>query len=114
MIKKRRSTGKKTAKSGSQHKKLEEKEHKLHVQIGQLEEFIAGSPLRDRKHKIATRDIISAPERSRQASPKRKKRLNKHLQTARQERHHHLFNFVCLLLLLCSMLFWLFRPVFLG
>lgn len=114
MTKKRRSSGKKSAKSGSQRKNLEETEHKLHAQIGQLEEFIANSPFRDRKHKMATRDVIAPPAHTRKPSTKRKKRLNKHMQTARQERHHHLFNFVCLFLLLCAMLYWLFRPAFLG
>jgi len=114
MTKKRRSSGKKSAKPGSQRRKLEEKEHKLHAQIGQLEEFIASSPFRDRKHKIATRDIIAAPERSKKPSTRRKKRLNKHMQTERQERHHHLFNFLCLFVLLCAMIYWLFRPAFLG
>lgn len=111
MIKKRRSSGKKTTESGSHHKNLEEKQHKLHVQIGQLEEFIADSPFRDRKHKLATRNIIPAPERSRKAPAKRKKRLSrKDKQAARQERHHHLFNFFCLFLLLCAILYWLFHP----
>ncbi len=111
MNKKRRSSGKKPAKRGSQRKELEETEHKLHAQIGQLEEFIANSPFREEKREIATRNIISPPERTKKSATKRKKRLNKHMQTAREERHHHLFNFLCLFLLLCAMLYWLFLPV---
>lgn len=110
MIKKSRSTGKKSAKRGPQRKNLEEEEHKLHAQIGQLEDFIASSPFRDSKHKIATRDIISPAKRSRTPSSRRKKKLSKHMQTARQERHHHLFNFFCLFLVLCALLYWLFLP----
>jgi len=73
MIKKRRSTSKKPAAPGSRRKSLAEKQHKLHAQIGKLEEFIAGSPFEERQRKIATRDLIPPPERSRQASPKKKK-----------------------------------------
>jgi hypothetical protein len=113
MNKKRRSSGKKPATPGSRRKHLEDKQHKLHAQIGKLEEFIAGSPFQERRRKIATRDIIAPPEHSRQAAPKRKKRLSrKHKLAARQERHRHLFNFFCLFLLLCAILYWLFHPVF--
>ncbi len=113
MRKKRISSTKKFTKPGNRRKNLEEKEQKLHAQIGRLEEFIADSPFRERKHRIATRNIISAPERPRRATSQKKKRQSrKHQKIARQERHHHLFNFFCLFLLLCAMLYWLFQTAF--
>lgn len=113
MKKQRRSSGKKSPAKGSHRKNLEQTEQKLHAQIGRLEEFIADSPFRERKHKIATRDIISPHGGHRRNSSQKKKRLSrKHQQVARQERHHHLFNFFCLFLVLCAMLYWLFRSAF--
>jgi len=113
MTKKRRSSGKKSVAPGSRRKSLAEKEHKLHAQIGKLEEFIAGSPFRDRRHTLTTRNIIPPPERHRRRPAKRKKRLSrKHKEAARQERHRHLFHFFCLFLLVCATLYWLFLSAF--
>lgn len=113
MIKKRRSSGKKPADPVARRKSLEKKEQVLHARIGQLEDFIASSPFRDRKHSLSTRDIIPPPECRRQTPAKREKRLNrKHKEAVRQERHQHLFNFFCLFLLLCAMFYWLFHSVF--
>ena len=113
MNKKRRSPRKKNTAPGSRRKELDETEQILHARIGKLEEFIADSPFRESKHRIATRNIISAPRQHQKHSGKKKKRVSrKLLQAARQERHRHLFNFFCLFLLLCAMLYWLLQASF--
>lgn len=113
MKKQHRSSEKKSPPRGSRRQNLEDTEQKLHAQIGRLEEFIADTPFRERKRKIVTRNIIAPPARQRRNSATKKKRLSrKHQKVARQERHRHLFNFFCLFLLLCAMLYWLFQTVF--
>lgn len=112
MNKKKRSASQKTSRKASKGQSLEETEEILHAQIGRLEEFIAESPFRERKQKIARHNVISAPENTRRnATTKVKRQTRRHIKAARQERHRHLFNFFALFLLLCAMLYWLFQTI---
>lgn len=112
MNKKKLSSSQKSPRKTSKRQSLEKTEEILHAQIGRLEEFIAESPFRERKQKIARRNVISPPENSRcNATTKVKRQTRRHIKAARQERHRHLFSFFVLFLLLCAMLYWLFQTI---
>ncbi len=96
-------------------RQLEEAEYTLHAQIGQLENFIAGSPFREKKRWYDNRDMVPPPDRfsaSRSAATAANtgRRLSRReVMEMKQERNKHAFTFFCLFLAVCALLYWLLQ-----
>lgn len=85
----------------------------LHAKIGELEDFIAGSPFRERHSRFKTRDTVPPPERMNRSSGsgRRRQPTRAELEAMRNDRLSHLFTFVCLFAAVCAMLYWLVKMV---
>jgi len=92
---------------------LDDETQTLHAKIGELEDFIAGSPFRERHSRFKTRDTVPPPERTtRSASSSRRRQPTRaEMEAMRNERMSHLFTFVCLFAAVCAMLYWLVKMV---
>ena len=99
----------------SSKRNLDDESQMLHAKIGQLEDFIAGSPFRERQKRFKTHDTVPPPEQSNsQASTRgrgRRQPSRRELESMRNERFSHLFTFVCLFAAVCAMLYWLLQLV---
>ena len=93
---------------------MEEQTETLHAKIGALEEFIAGSPFRDRHQRFKTRDTVPPPDRMSTSAARNKRRRQpnrRELEAMRKERASHLFTFACLFAAVCAMLYWLLQII---
>ncbi len=92
---------------------LEDESQTLHAKIGELEDFIAGSPFRERHSRFKTHDTVPPPERMNRSNGtgRRRQPSRSELEAMRNERTSHLFTFVCLFASVCGMLYWLVKLV---
>lgn len=92
---------------------LDDESEMLHAKIGELEDFIVGSPFRERHSRFKTRDTVPPPERVNRTSgtSRRRQPTRSELEARRNDRMSHLFTFVCLFAAVCAMLYWLVKMV---
>ena len=86
----------------------------LHAEIGALEDFIAGSPFRDRRDRFRRHDTVPPPERNASPGAKRRRRgelTHREIAALRKERFNHLLTFVALFGSVCAMLYWLLQII---
>lgn len=93
---------------------LDDQTQTLHAQIGALEDFIAGSPFRDRRDRFRRHDTVPPPERNSSPAANRRSRGEFSLREKaglRKERFNHLLTFVALFGSVCAMLYWLLQII---
>jgi hypothetical protein len=93
---------------------LDDQTQMLHAQIGALEDFIAGSPFRDRRDRFRRHDTVPPPERNVSPSANRRRRgelTHRERAALRSERLNHLLIFVALFGSVCAMLYWLLQII---
>lgn len=116
------STGSRKAPHNSRRKKarkpsrqeLDDQTQTLHAQIGALEDFIAGSPFRDRRERFRRHDTVPPPERNTSPASSRHRRgelTHREKAALRRERFSHLMTFVALFASVCAMLYWLLQMI---
>jgi hypothetical protein len=105
--------GRRKAKKPSK-RELDDQTQVLHAEIGALEDFIAGSPFRDRRDRFRSRDTVPPPERKSSPAANRRRRgelTHREKATLRRERFSHLLTFVALFGAVCAMLYWLLQII---